>query len=126
MSNIESWERQCLQVLRREGMPEGERPDVWVLSSEFLGAKGDERPRKLFVWLAESLLYAYREMMRGERCDWRVVLRVYGQASSYKGELEGMAAMGAKNSIPASVLYDALTNLQCDLEIMITSPQRGK
>lgn len=107
----------CLATLKREGMPDNVRADVWVLDID--NWCGD-RPRKMFLWFTESLLYAFRELGRGERCDWRVVLRVYGQACGYKGELEGMACMGARNSMPSSTLYDALRELQNVIEERVT------
>ena len=71
------------------GMPEGERPDVWVMGDE-LSKQGDQK--RFSAWTVESVLYALREIQLGDRCNWKVVLRCYGQAKLYNGRTGGFVS----------------------------------
>lgn len=102
-----SVQRACLHYLYSLGMPESEpRADVWVLGPELMM----DRTRKLQAWVAESVLYAFREMAR-QRADWRVVMRCWGQARAYLSELDATPSVGVPHAI-----RDAITTLQNELE----------
>jgi len=93
-----------LLELHKLGLPEGERPDVWVMGSE-LASQGERV--KFQAWTCESILYAMREIALSQRCNWRVVVRCYGQAKRYLG----------KTGEPISCyVNDALDALQLALE----------
>jgi hypothetical protein len=104
--NVANHERLMLRTLCAFGMPEGElRPDAWVLSKE-LTDQGEKA--KYQAWTCESLLYAMREIGLGDRCNWRVVVRCYGQAREYKGRTGGFVVNCHVN--------DALADLQRAIE----------
>jgi hypothetical protein len=85
----ERHEKMMLFALERFGMPEGARPDVWVLTEE-LSKQGEKT--KFQAWTCESLLYAVREIAMGERCNWRIVVRCFRQAREYLGRTDRFAA----------------------------------
>lgn len=91
-------ERNMLADLTRFfGLPEGERPDVWVLGEE-LAKQGDKA--RWQAWTCEAMLYAVRELARGEAprgCDWAVVVRCFGQAQAYLGRTTGFPCSCAVN-----------------------------
>lgn len=98
-------ERYMLQALTRLGLPEGERPDVWVLGAEITN-QGEKV--QFQAWTCESLLYAIREMAMGDRCNWRVVVRCFGQAKQYLGRTGGFPI--------SCYVNDALSYVQSELE----------
>lgn len=77
-----SHQRMLLALLSREGLPEGERSDVWVIGLA-AAATPEDSERRNRLWAIESALYAFREMALCERCDWRVVVRAWGQVRTY-------------------------------------------
>lgn len=111
--NIEDCKRHeaaMLRALYSVGLPEGERADVWVLGKD-LADQGDEA--RLQAWACESLLYAVREVAMGGRCDWRTVVRCYGQAKAYVGRTNGRALTAYVN--------DAVSFVQRALEDRVSS-----
>jgi hypothetical protein len=94
-----------LDELRRRGLPEGERSDVWVLS-DALANQGDVT--RLRMWACESILYALREIARPTGTDWAVVVRCFGQAREYTGRVGG--------SFASVHVHDALLFLQNEIE----------
>jgi hypothetical protein len=102
-----------LLELHKLGLPEGERPDVWVLGSE-LASQGERV--KFQAWTCESILYAMREIALSpgkSRCNWRVVVRCYGQARQYLGRTGGFPV--------SCYVNNALDALQLALEDKVVS-----
>jgi hypothetical protein len=102
---VKTYIDRMLLELHKLGLPEGERPDVWVLGSE-LASQGERV--KFQAWTCESILYAMREIALSQRCNWRVVVRCYGQAKQYLVRTGGFPV--------SCYVNDALVALQLALE----------
>jgi hypothetical protein len=85
--------------LERMGMPEDARPDVWVLRH------WDTPADMAAAFATESILYAFNELLLGDRCDWRVVVRCLVQAKGYNAKAEAFRLHTGPDT------FDAITEL---------------
>ncbi len=78
-----SWINQCKNILERLDVS----PENVISTSANLPSKD-----KTLAYCTDTIADIARELLAGDKCNWRVVLRSWGLAKTYKGSLGHLPA----------------------------------